>query len=96
MLITFADPEYLPISLTASLENCTGLLSAGFQLPESVGDGLALIQWFVITLFQSKEKATDLRAGSAPASWPLHAMLSTSVAAAGTQKLSKRREQSLP
>lgn len=47
MVLTLSDPNFLPLSLTTRPLNCSGNQKATFTVPESAGNGIASIQWYV-------------------------------------------------
>lgn len=47
LTMSFSDPHFLPITLLAVPQNCSGIQVASFTLPEALGDVYAAIQWYV-------------------------------------------------
>lgn len=45
LTVSFSDPHFLPITLLASPQNCSGIQVASFTLPEALGDVYAALQW---------------------------------------------------
>lgn len=43
--MTFSNPEFLPLVLTAKSWNCSGQQLARVAVPEAVDDGLITVQW---------------------------------------------------
>lgn len=46
--IAFSDPKFLPVSLLAVPQDCSGYQMATLRLPESLADGYASVQWYVL------------------------------------------------
>ena len=45
--LSFAEPDFLPISALAQRRNCSGAQVAKMQIPEAAPNGTAAIQWYV-------------------------------------------------
>jgi hypothetical protein len=48
LVVAFSDPQFLPVSLLAVPGDCSGYQTASLRLPESLADGYASIQWYVL------------------------------------------------
>ncbi|KAM0715420.1 hypothetical protein Q7P37_008918 [Cladosporium fusiforme] len=45
VVVAFSDPKFLPVSLLAVPQDCSGYQMATLRLPESLADGYASVQW---------------------------------------------------
>jgi len=45
LTVSFSDPHFLPITLLAVPQNCSGIQVASFTLPKALGDVYAALQW---------------------------------------------------
>ena len=48
IVVAFSDPRFLPVSLLVAPDDCSGYQTASLRLPESLADGYASIQWYVL------------------------------------------------
>lgn len=48
VVVAFSDPRFLPVTLLVVPDECSGYRTASLRLPESLADGYASIQWYVL------------------------------------------------